>query len=182
MLAIFFQNFAAERVTLSDIENDPKLTPQRFARYFSDFEYQYGERILEPEEFLAARKGDCDDYATLAFALLNSKGFHAHLVIVRMPGLNHVVCYVDEIKGYLDYNLRGYSKRTSSCKRSLRKIADDVADTFAASWSSASEFSFQDGVKYLVSTITRANPSAITRINLQNLPPGLAPDFVPLEP
>lgn len=173
---------SADPVTLDDLRKDPKLTPQRFARYFADFDYEYREPIKPPDEFLAERKGDCDDYATLAYGLLGEKGHHVHLVIVRMPGINHVVCYVDEIKGYLDYNLRIYSKRTNSCKRSLRKIAEEVADSMSANWTSASEFTYLDGVKYLVSTITKANPAAVLKVETIKVPEGHPKEFEPLQP
>lgn|GEM_PF-2383237 len=180
LLGAIAQLLALERVTLDDLRNDPKLTPQKFARYFSDFDYEYRDQIQPPDEFLAARKGDCDDYATLAFAVLAEKGFHPHLVIVRMPGMNHVVCYIDEIKGFLDYNLRTYSRRTSSCKPQLRAIAEEVADTFSANWTSASEFSYAEGVKYLISTTTKAHRGSSMKIESKSPPPGQTADFSPL--
>ncbi|MBM3824695.1 MAG: hypothetical protein FJ404_17730 [Verrucomicrobia bacterium] len=157
----------ARPVTLDDLRREPKLTPQRFASYFSEFRYQFFEEVQLPEMFLATELGDCDDYATLAAEILSQRGFRPHLIAVRMPGLVHVVCYVDEIGGYLDYNSRVYLKRTVSCDKDLRSIANKVARSFGAHWTSASEFAFVHRLKHLVSTITHANPSA----SVSSIPP-----------
>ncbi len=172
---------SARALTIEDLLKEPKLTPQKFARYFADFDYEYREQIVEPDTFLASRIGDCDDYATLAFKVLVARGFRPHLVIVRMPGINHVVCYVEESKGYLDYNLRHFTRRIQSCKPKLRSIANEVADTFAANWTSVSEFSYADGIKFLVATATKANPNAPLRIVSTKPPPGQVADFQPLQ-
>lgn len=154
-------------VTLEDLRNDPKLTPKRFASQFSDFEYKYGAEVQKPAVFLTTKVGDCDDYATLAASVLGEKSFKTHLIAVRMPGLvTHVVCYVEEEKGYLDYNLRSYLSKIQHCSPTMREIAGKVAKSFDANWTSASEFTFTNGVKRLVATLAKTDPPA------QDLPLG----------
>lgn len=170
----------AGSLTLESLRQDPKLTPQKFASYFSDFEFQYFVEVQPPEVFLASRKGDCDDYATLAFTLLNERGFHCHLVAVRMPGLVHVVCYIEELKGYLDFNNRVYLRKTTSSGPSIRTIASKVAKSFDASWTSASEFTFAGDLKYLVSTVTLTATYTGVKPDLAVIPPGQKPGFKPL--
>lgn len=164
-------------VTLDDFRRENRMTPQRFASHFSEFRYQFFEEVQLPEIFLASETGDCDDYATLAASVLREKGFRPHLVAVRMPGLVHVVCYVEEIKGYLDYNNRVYFKRTVSCDDGLRSIANKVARSFGAHWTSASEFAFTNQFKILVSTIAKSgvHPTAPGATTHPALGSGMAP-------
>lgn len=147
--------WALDAVTLEDLRQDPNLTPERFARYFRNFRYVFHEEIQSPEVFLATEAGDCDDYATLAADLFAARGFHPRLIAVRMPGVTHVVCYVTESGCYLDFNNRVYLSRTERSKPDLRSIAKKVAKSFDASWTSASEFTYGDGLKRMVATVTQ---------------------------
>jgi hypothetical protein len=146
-------------VTLEDLRKDGKITPRRFAGHFSEFTYEYHEEVQPPSHFLGRQAGDCDDYATLADLVLKEKGFNTRLISVRMPGLlTHVVCYVIEDKIYLDYNNRSYLIKTEKSSPTLRQIADKVSRSFSANWNSASEFRFQNGLKYHVSTLAKTDP------------------------
>jgi hypothetical protein len=147
-------------VTLEELRRDTKLTPQRFAGYFADFDYKFHEEVQSPGVFLSTRSGDCDDYATLAALVLGEKGYRTRLIAVRMPGLTHVVCYVTDTKSYLDYNNRIYLKRTVSSEDSLPAIAKSVAASFSASWTSVSEFTFTNGLKRMVSTVAKTEAYA----------------------
>lgn len=142
-------------VTLEDLRRDSKLTPQRFARYFANFKFEYHAEVQAPEVFLASESGDCDDYATLAAMVLSEKGYTTRLVAVRMPGGVHVVCHVVEARCYLDYNNREFLVRTVGTNGSLADIARKVAWSSGGSWTSASEFTFQNGVKRMVTTVAR---------------------------
>jgi hypothetical protein len=146
-------------ITLEELSRDAQLTPKRFAGYFSDFKYAFHEQVQAPAAFLASQTGDCDDYAVLADLVFKPKGYGTHLVMVRMPGLTaHVVCYVAEAKGYLDYNNRTFFFKVQRCAPSIRGIAGKVAKSFDANWTSASEFRFKNGVKYALSTIAKTDP------------------------
>lgn len=142
-------------LTLEDLRRDPKLTPQRFARYFANFKFEFHAELQSPEVFLASESGDCDDYATLAAAVLREKGYTTRLVTVRMPGTVHVVCYVAETRGYLDYNNREFLVRTVASDGSLKDVARKVARSFGEQWTSASEFELQDGEQRILATVTR---------------------------
>jgi hypothetical protein len=139
-------------VTLEELHRDATLTPQTFARHFSKFRFVYNADVQKPESFLATQAGDCDDYATLASSELSARGYHCRLVAVRVPGLVHVICYVAEAHGYLDYNLRAKGSGLVSCGPELADIANIVAKSFKAQWTSVSEFTFSEGVKRLVAT------------------------------
>jgi hypothetical protein len=140
-------------LTLEEIRNLPDLTPRKFARLFSDFEFKFRAQVQEPRVFLATESGDCDDYATLAAAVLSERGYTPRLITVRMPNLVHVVCYIEETHSYLDYNHRSYFTRTVSCGSSIEEIARKVAKASKLPWISASEFTYEEGTKRLVKTV-----------------------------
>ena len=139
-------------ITVEQLQTEPGLTPEKFAAYFSDFEFVYRTDVQEPARFLRSRAGDCDDYSVLAAMVLKQKGYTPRLVAVRMPGLVHVVCYIEETRSYLDYNYRD-SNRTIPCLGDLEAIAASVAKSYRSGWSSASEFTFERGAKRLVKTV-----------------------------
>ena len=155
-------SISAFGLTLEDIRNTPDLTPGKLAAYFSDFEYKFRGRIQRPEVFLASRSGDCDDFSTLAAAILAARGFTPRLITVRMPGVVHVVCYVEETGSYLDYNNRGYPGRTVVSGPEMESIAESVARSYELKWTSASEFTYEDGVKCLVRTVISSKKSERT--------------------
>ena len=140
-------------LNLEDIRNTPDLTPAKLAAYFSDFEFKFRSEVQSPKVFLATRSGDCDDFSTLAAAVLREKGFTPRLITVRMPGVVHVVCYVEETRSYLDYNYRGCLDRTVSSGSEIESIAKSVAKSYELEWTSASEFTYEDRGKRLVRTV-----------------------------
>jgi len=159
LTAIFGFSISAFGLTLEEIRETPELTPGRLAAYFSDFEFKFRREIQPPKVFLASRSGDCDDFSTLAASVLREKGFTPRLIAVRMPGVVHVVCYVEETRSYLDYNYRGYFDRTVSSGRDIEEIADSVAKSYELEWTSASEFTYQDRAKRLVRTVLSTKES-----------------------
>jgi hypothetical protein len=146
-------------VTLKQLEGDPKLTPKRFANYFSNFRYEFHPELQPAEVFLKNEAGDCDDYAVLADRILHPKSYTTRLIFISMPAqIPHVVCYVDEEKGYLDYNNRGYWIKIEKSPLSLRAIATKVAKSFSANWTSASEFTIdKDDAQHFVRTISKTD-------------------------
>lgn len=139
--------------TLEELRNDPDLTPERFASHFAGFKFHFRAEVQSPERFLASRSGDCDDYATLAAELLRDRGYNPQLVAVRMKKIVHVICYIPEIGGYLDYNERASANPIVRSNGSLADIAEKVSRSFGSPWTSASEFTFEEGRKRLVKTV-----------------------------
>jgi hypothetical protein len=159
LAAGLFSSLRVEAVSLDELRSDPKLTPRRFAGYFSDFKDCFHEEVQLPEVFLAAKSGDCDDYAILADLVLKPKGYDTRLISVRMPGMvAHVVCYVTQEKGYLDYNNRVYYFKIEHAGPTIRQIATKVSKSFSANWTSASEFTYSGGLKRLVATVVKTDP------------------------
>jgi hypothetical protein len=145
----------AHGVTLAELRADPKLTPERLMAYFAGFKFELSRQLRQPDTFLANRCGDCDDFATLAADLLREKGYSTRLVAVIMPQDVHVVCYVAESHGYLDYNRRNQTAPLVKCDGDLGAVAASVAESFRSPWRSASEVTIRNGVRRFVSTVFR---------------------------
>jgi hypothetical protein len=138
--------------TLQELRSDTTLTPEGLIRRFADFKFELGEDVQSPENFLASRSGDCDDFATLAADILRERGYSTHLVVVFMPRDVHVVCYVKETGAYLDFNLRSRAAPLVATDGSLSDIALKVARSFRSSWYCASEFRYRNGRREFVYT------------------------------
>lgn len=148
-------NIESTALTLEELHNDPKLTPEQFASYFSEFEFKFHPEVQNHTTFLGSRSGDCDDYATLAAEILGKKGYTTQLIAVRMKGETHVVCYINETKSYLDYNYRKGSSQLTPCSDSITEIAGKVAKSFERDWIATYQFTYSalEGVKRLVQNI-----------------------------
>ncbi|OHE78234.1 MAG: hypothetical protein A3G75_06925 [Verrucomicrobia bacterium RIFCSPLOWO2_12_FULL_64_8] len=147
-------------ITLADLDGDPKLSPKRYAGYFEHFGYEYSPVVQPADVFLAREKGDCDDYAALADRVLAPKGYGTRLIQVRVAGLtvDHVVCYVNEAKAYLDYNNRAVFLTLTHAGATIREIATKVAKSFDANWTSASEFTYKENRKQWLATVVKTDP------------------------
>lgn len=150
-------------MTLSELMLDSAMTPKRFAAHFEAFEYEYHPEVQWPDVFLAARRGDCDDYAILAGHVLRPKGYDTRVIHIRLVGrVAHAVCYVVEAKAYLDYNNRKYFLNLQRSGRTLREIATKVADSFEGNWTSVSEFTYdyERGTRTIKRTVVKTEPRA----------------------
>jgi hypothetical protein len=149
-----------QAISLDELERVPKLTPKKFASYFETFHYRLYHDVQPANQFLLNRRGDCDDYAVLADHVLPTHGYETRLVHVRLAGMvAHAVCYVTEQNAYLDYNNRAVFFRLTKSKPSLRSIADKVASSLNANWTSASEFiyTYESGRKIITATVVRTD-------------------------
>jgi hypothetical protein len=144
---------SSSALSLEELRRSPDLTPAALAAHFRSFNFVFRKEVQPPEVFLASKAGDCDDFSTLAAAILREKGYTPRLISVRMAGVTHVVCYVEESAAYLDYNFRNSFSPLIRSGSSVEEIADSVARSYNLKWTSASEFTFGDGVKRLVHTV-----------------------------
>jgi hypothetical protein len=148
--------FAASVSALSfdELHTLPALTPETFGSYFSGFKFVFRADVQRPDDFLSTQAGDCDDFSTLAATELAARGYTPRLISVRMKKEVHVVCYIAEANGYLDYNFRNSASALIPCGPELSQIAASVTKSFkGATWTSTSEFTYHgEGVKRLVKT------------------------------
>lgn len=151
-----------EAVTLEELRNDERMTPKRFANHFESFKHEFFPYVQNPEVFLRTRTGDCDDYAILADHILSRTGFGTRIVRVVLVGrrISHAVCYVTQSRAYLDYNNRAYFLNLTRSGPTIREIAEKVAASFEANWSSATEYtySYAEDRKHLKATVVKTDP------------------------
>jgi hypothetical protein len=156
-------------VTLKDLVAQRDLTPKRFAGYFEDFAFEFSPDVLPADVFLGQRRGDCDDYAILADYVLRRHRHETKLVHVRMVGrVAHAVCYVSGARAYLDYNNRRFFLNLQRCGPTLREIAERVAESLNANWTSASEFTYsyvEDKKRFGVTVVKTDPPSRDPDVN-----------------
>jgi hypothetical protein len=119
------------------------LTPDGLTRFFADFTYELADRVQSPETFLSRKRGDCDDFARLVSTVLERHGYRTKLVVVMMEQQTHVVCYVEERRGYLDYNFRMVDKPVIASDGTLEDIAQKVAESFRSNWHMASAIRYE---------------------------------------
>jgi len=152
----------SEHFLLGDLEKDPAMTPGHFADLFEDFDYEYFPYLLQPDDFLSRRSGNCKDYATMGSYILGRRHYRTRLIWVNLVGtrLGHVVCYVDDKRAYLDYNNRKYTFNLERSGPKIRDIAEKVADSFEQNWSTASEYtcSYDDLQAHFLRTVVKTDP------------------------
>jgi hypothetical protein len=149
--------------TLEDLLADGKMTPKRFANHFADFDFEFHPEVQRPEEFIARQKGDCDDYAILGDYILKRRNYDTMLIRVVLVGNNadaHDVCYVTQVKAYLDYNLRDCFINLQRSGKRLRQIADKVADSFDSNWTSAAiyTYNYNEDIKHMKLVVVKTDP------------------------
>lgn len=82
--------------------------PEEIARWFSsEFEYQlkFPNKPQTPEETLALKSGDCDDFASLATTILAQNGIKSKVIIIKRHGLDimHAICIYKNEDGVYDF-------------------------------------------------------------------------------
>ena len=128
---------------LAELRNCKELTPESLMHYFSPFTFELGERRQDPAAFLRRRRGDCEDFAGLASLLLAERKYHPKIVVVMMTEQTHVVCYVPEAHGFLDFNHRADPHPIIPSTGTLEDIAGKTADYFRTPWCMASEIRYE---------------------------------------
>lgn len=167
------------------LREDRNLTPAGLLRHFAGFAFELGERLQDAETFLRRRRGDCDDFASLASQVLAERGCHTKLVVVMMEGQTHVVCYVREAEGFLDYNRRAVPDPVVASDGSLEDIAAKVATAFRSEWWMASEFVYRGQTTVFVdnafppATVAKAPVPSRGEIEVVSLPASVATPATP---
>ncbi|HEY3852995.1 MAG TPA: transglutaminase domain-containing protein [Verrucomicrobiae bacterium] len=144
-LGIFLMAHCAIATTLSNLLNQKDLTPTALAQVIANFSFELAPQVQEPDTFLQRKRGDCADFANLASIVLTNHGYNAKLVVVMMSQQTHVVCYIKEAGGFLDYNHRADAQPVVPSDGSLEDIAQKVAGDFHSDWRMASAFRYSKG-------------------------------------
>ena len=145
VLVIICMVWDSRAATLSGFVNQKDLTPSKLARAIADFTFELAPQVQDPDAFLQRKRGDCADFANLASIVLAQHGYSTQLIVVMMDQQTHVVCYVKEAGGFLDYNHRADEFPVVLSDGSLEDVARHVAGDFRSGWRMASAFRYRNG-------------------------------------
>jgi hypothetical protein len=114
------------------------------------------------------------DYIILADQVLPGKGYTARLIVVNMPGIVcDDACYVDLDGCFIHYTRSNSVLQLISCGATIRDIATALADWSQLDWTSASEFTWSNGMGQILATVVETEPPSSDPVAGQN-PPGPA--------
>ena len=101
------------------------------------------------------------DYMVLADAVLSNQGYTNRLVLVRMPGIpSDDVCYVTPQSSFLFYDTTNCAFALQPSNPSIRQIANTLSTWLGQNWTSASEFSYSNGVSSILATVVETEPAS----------------------
>jgi hypothetical protein len=101
------------------------------------------------------------NYAVLADKVLKGKGYQTYLVVVRLPGETlHDVCYANQDQAYIDCSEATFVLALNHCGPTIREIADDYGGYVSMNWTSASTFTFTNGIRHLMGTVVKTDDPA----------------------
>ena len=119
--------------------------------------YQVLDTALPASEFYQAVMPY--DYMALADSVLSGQGYPSRLLLVRMPGiLSEDVCYVTAVESFICYDTTNQAFGQESSGATIRQIAVTLSASLGQNWTSASEFSYSNGVRSILATVVEAEP------------------------
>jgi hypothetical protein len=111
------------------------------------------------------------DYAILGSMVLKGKGYTPRLIVVNMPGiLCDDACYVNEVSSFIHYDWADSALQLEASGATIRQIADTLAESLHLDWTSASEFTFSNGLCQIWATVVQTEPPSSDPIAGQNPP------------
>ena len=111
------------------------------------------------------------DYIILASIVLKGQGYAPRLILVNMPGIvRDDVCYVNESSSFIHYNWTNSTLQLEGSSPSIRQIANSLASSLNLDWTSASEFTYSNGLGQLLATVVETEPPSSDPIPGQNPP------------
>jgi hypothetical protein len=101
------------------------------------------------------------DYVVLAGNVLSTNGYVPRLVLVNMPGIiSDDACYVTEGSSFIHYDKSTYALQLEGSGPTIRSIAGTLASSLGLDWTSASEFTYSNGIAQIVSTVVQTEPAS----------------------
>jgi hypothetical protein len=100
------------------------------------------------------------DYVILAGLVLPTKGYASRLIMVNMPGVTDDGCYVTQAHSFIHYNYTNSALQLIPSGSTIRQIATTLANTLNLDWTTASEFTYSNGVGQILATVVEADPAS----------------------
>jgi hypothetical protein len=111
------------------------------------------------------------DYVILADQILPGKGYTPRLIVVNMPGIVcDDACYVNEVSSFIHYSRTNYALQLFSSGSTIRQIANTLANSLNLDWTSASEFTYSNGLGQILATVVETEPPSSDPVAGQNPP------------
>jgi hypothetical protein len=112
------------------------------------------------------------DYIILADQVLPAKGYTPRLILINMPGIVcDDACYVNQTGSFIHYTRTNCALQLISSGSTIRTIATSLANSLNLDWTSASEFSWSNGLGQVLATVVETEPASSDPVAGQN-PPG----------
>jgi hypothetical protein len=112
------------------------------------------------------------DYIILADqVLLSNSNYTPRLILVNMPGAVDDACYVNQTGSFIHCVRTNYALQLFSSGSTIRDIANNLADYLQLNWTSASEFTYSNGMGRILATVIETEPPSSDPVAGQN-PPG----------
>jgi hypothetical protein len=101
-----------------------------------------------------------NDYPILASTVLPAKGYTPRLILVNMPGILDDCCYVAEASSFIHYTPTNYALQLQGSGSTIRQIATTLANSLNLDWTTASEFSYSNGMGQILATVVETEPAS----------------------
>jgi hypothetical protein len=112
------------------------------------------------------------DYIILADQVLPGKGYTPRLMVINMPGIvADDACYVNQTGNFIHYLSTNSALQLISSGSTIRQIASTLAESLELDWTSASEFTYSNGLCQILATVIETEPPSSDPVAGQN-PPG----------
>jgi hypothetical protein len=99
------------------------------------------------------------DYCILASQVLPAKGYTPRLILVNMPGIvSDDTCYVNEAGSFIHFDRSTYALQLEGSGATIRQIATSLASYLNLNWTSASEFTYSNGLSQILATVVETEP------------------------
>jgi hypothetical protein len=111
------------------------------------------------------------DYAILADqVLLSNTNYTPRLIVVNMPGVVDDACYVNQVSSFIHYARTNSSLQLFSSGTTIRQVANALASYLNLDWTSASEFTYSNGMGQILATVIETDPPSSDPVAGQNPP------------
>jgi hypothetical protein len=113
------------------------------------------------------------DYAILADQALlanTNATYSPRLIVVSMPGDVDDVCYVNQFSSFVHYTRTNSALQLYSSGSTIRQIANTLAGSLNLDWTSASEFTYSNGMGQVLATVIETEPPSSDPVAGQNPP------------
>ena len=111
--------------------------------------------------------------------MLPAKGYTPRLIVVNMPGVVcDDACYVNQTSSFIHYTHSNCVLQLIASGSTIRNIASALADWLQLDWTSASEFTWSNGMGQILATVVETEPPSADPVAGQNPPsPRIVIDF-----